>query len=148
MIAKVVFSVGIKHPLYGKEVLAEILSTSCGYDGRRTYARTVEDVFWPEDKEGILVYRDGVFVGYKTKEAHREIWEGYCKIVVEDEGKESTMACDKKVSDLFREVVKAENLAYESRFEIETVEEAEEAFEQIEKILSGVSDTLHDMIFS
>lgn len=58
------------------------------------------------------------------------------------------MAYDKKISDLFREVVKAENLAYESRFEIETVEEAEEAFEQIEQILSGVSNTLHDMIFS
>lgn len=80
-IKKVVFSVGVNHPLYNKEVEAEIISEHTGYDGNQVYARTVKPVYWPEDEKGILVYEHGKFVGYEKKEAHEEIHKGYCELV-------------------------------------------------------------------
>lgn len=83
MKAMVIFSVGVAHPLYEKAVMAEIISSSCGYDGKQIYAKTVEEVYYPEDKKGILVYdKKGKFIGYEVRPAFSEIWEGYVESVV------------------------------------------------------------------
>lgn len=82
MKTKVIFSVGVKHPLYNKPVLAEVISTESGYDGRQIYAKTVKPVHYREDKHGILCYdANNHFTGYKTRPAFDEIYEGYCTIV-------------------------------------------------------------------
>lgn len=82
MKAEVIFFVGVKHPLYKKPVLAEVISTKCGYDGRQTYAKTVKPVHYREDKHGILCYdAHNHFTGYKTRPAFDKIYEGYCTIV-------------------------------------------------------------------
>lgn len=80
-IKKVIFNVGVAHPLYNKEVDAEIISENTGYDGRCVYARTIAPVYYPRNEEGILLYKNGEFVGYKPSEAHEEIYEGYCELV-------------------------------------------------------------------
>ena len=79
-IKKVIFSVGVKHPLYNREVKAEIISENAGYNGKCIYARTIEPVYYPKDDEGLLVFKNGKFIGYKPKEAHTEIWQGYCEL--------------------------------------------------------------------
>lgn len=75
--AMVKFSVGVEHPLYNKYVEAEILSENCGYDGKRIYGKTVDEVFWKEDKKGILVYKGDKLIRYETNPAHSKIHEGY-----------------------------------------------------------------------
>ena len=77
-IRKVIFSVGIKHPLYEKAVEAEILTENGGYNGKSIYAKAIEPVNFPRDEKGLLVFRDGKLVGFKPREAYTEIWEGYC----------------------------------------------------------------------
>ena len=78
----VVFSVGPAHPIYNKEVEA-IIDCIGGYDGRRVFAHTVEEVHHPADPEGILVYgKDGKFLGYEEREAYDEIWEGYVERII------------------------------------------------------------------
>ena len=73
----VVFSVGVEHPLYKKEVEA-IVDFIGGYDGKQIHCHTVEPVHYPEDPKGIYVYdRNDNFIGYKNREAYDEIWEGY-----------------------------------------------------------------------
>lgn len=81
-IKKVIFSVGIAHPLYNKSVDAYIESENCGYDRRRIYAHTVEPVHYPEDPQGLLVYKGDKFIGYKTKPAYSEVWQGYVDKIV------------------------------------------------------------------
>lgn len=81
--ALVKFSVGVKHPLYNKVVEAEILNENAGYDGRGTYASTIEKVYYPEDKEGILVFQDGEFKRYKTRPAYYEFHEGWIERATE-----------------------------------------------------------------
>lgn len=80
-IRKVIFSVGTKHPLYNKEVEAEIISESSGYNGKCVYAKTVEPVYHPKNDKGLLVFKNGKLVGYKPREAFEEIWKGYCRLV-------------------------------------------------------------------
>jgi hypothetical protein len=81
--ARVIFSVGIAHPLYNKVVEATITYKNCGYDGRQCYAITNDEVYHPADPQGILVYNRGKFVGYKMREAFSEKWEGYVEKVIE-----------------------------------------------------------------
>lgn len=76
-IAQVKFSVGKEHPLYNLYVEAEIVEENCGYDGRRTIARTTKPVFHAENAKGILVYKGDALVGYKTTPAYFEKHEGY-----------------------------------------------------------------------
>lgn len=84
MIANVIFNVGIKHPLYNKPVCAEIISNKCGFDGRQIYARTIKPVHFRKDPKGFLVYdANNHFIGFKTRPAYDEIWEGYCSITNE-----------------------------------------------------------------
>ena len=78
----VVFSVGVAHPIYNKEVEA-VIDFVGGYDGRQIHAHTVEAVHHPENPEGILVYgKNGKFLGYKTTPAYDKIWEGYVERVI------------------------------------------------------------------
>lgn len=81
MIKKVIFHVGVAHPLYQKEVEAEIISENTGYDKKRTYARTIEKVYYPKDDKGLLVFKNGKFIGYEPREAYEKIHEGYCSLV-------------------------------------------------------------------
>jgi hypothetical protein len=78
MIKKVIFHVGEAHPLYNKVVDAEIISESAGYDRKRIYARTVEPVEFPENPEGLLVFKNGKLIGFETSPAHSSVHEGYC----------------------------------------------------------------------
>lgn len=83
MTAMVIFNVGVTHPLYEKPILAEITSSTCGYNGRQIYAKTVEEVYFPEDKKGIGVYdKNGKFIRYEVRPAFSKIWEGYVKSVI------------------------------------------------------------------
>lgn len=80
--AKVIFSVGVSHTLYEKEVCAVILNENCGFDGRQVYARTVEPVHFDEDPEGIIIFNKwGSIIGFEKKPAYDKIYEGYCKVV-------------------------------------------------------------------
>lgn len=79
---KVKFSVGKNHPLFNKLVDAEIISNNAGYDRRQVYARTIKEVYYPEDKKGLMLFNRGVFVGYKTRPSFSEIYEGYVDEVV------------------------------------------------------------------
>jgi hypothetical protein len=64
--AKVIFSVGVSHTLYEKEVCAVILNENCGFDGRQVYARTVEPVHFDEDPEGIIIFNKwGSIIGFE-----------------------------------------------------------------------------------
>lgn len=84
MIKTVIFSVGVKHPLYNKPVRAEIISENCGYDRRQTYARTIKPVHYRKDPKGILIFDENHrHIGYKSRPAYDEIWEGYCSITNE-----------------------------------------------------------------
>ena len=80
--ALVIFTVGTAHPLYNKEVWAEILEENCGYNKKGIYAKTLDQVYWPENEEGILKYKNGNFVGYETSTAHFDSHEGYVKSIV------------------------------------------------------------------
>lgn len=81
-VRKVIFSVGVAHPLYNKEVEAEIISENMGYNGKCVYARTIKPVYYPRNEKGILVYnKHGKLIGYKPTEAYEEIWKGYCDLV-------------------------------------------------------------------
>lgn len=83
-IKKVIFSVGVAHPLYNKPVNAYIESERCGYNGKCVFAHTVEPVYYPEDPKGIFVYdKDWNFLHYKTSPARSEVWHGFCQIVNE-----------------------------------------------------------------
>lgn len=84
MIKTVIFSVGVKHPLYNKPVRAEIISENCGFDRRQTYARTIKPVHYWKDPKGILIFDENHrHIGYKSRPAYDEIWEGYCSITNE-----------------------------------------------------------------
>ena len=80
--AMVIFNVGVAHPLYNKSVKAEIITKNGGYNGKQIYAKTIEEVYYPEDKCGLLVYKNGKFVGYETRPAYSEIWEGWVEQIV------------------------------------------------------------------
>lgn len=83
VIKKVIFSVGVAHPLYNKVVDAYIHTECGGYNGRCVYAETVEEVYYPEDPKGIRVYdENNRFLRYKTRPAKSEIWKGYCDCIV------------------------------------------------------------------
>lgn len=78
----VIFSVGVKHPLYNTPVQARIINSHCGYNGRCILAETVEPVHYPEDPEGLLIFSKGKFVGYETRAAFDKIWNGYVEKVL------------------------------------------------------------------
>lgn len=84
--AKVIFSVGVKHPLYNKVVEATILRRNCGYNGKCIEAITNEEVYHPSDSQGIFVMnKNGDIVGYKEREAYSEKWQGWVQEIVEDD---------------------------------------------------------------
>lgn len=77
----VVFSVGAAHPIYNTPVEA-IVDFVGGYNGKQIHAHTVNPVHHPENPKGLLVYNEGCFVGYETKPAYDQIWEGYIEKIV------------------------------------------------------------------
>lgn len=84
--AKVIFNVGVAHPLFNKVVEAEIITRSGGYNGRCIEAITKEEVFFPSDPQGIFVMNQyGDIVGYKERPEYKEKWEGWVKKIVEDD---------------------------------------------------------------
>ena len=84
--AKVIFSVGIKHPLYNKVVEATIITRSGGYNGKCIEAITNEEVYHPKDEKGIFVMNKcGDIVGYKARAAYSEKWQGWVEEIVEDD---------------------------------------------------------------
>lgn len=83
--ARVIFSVGVAHPLYNKVVEATITHKNCGYNGKCVHAITNDEVYHPADPQGILVYdKRGKFVGYELREAFSQKWEGYVEKVIEE----------------------------------------------------------------
>lgn len=84
--AKVIFNVGVKHPLYDKVVEATIITRSGGYNGKCIQAITTEEVFYPSDPKGIFVMNKyGDIIGYKTRAAYSEKWQGWVQKIVEDD---------------------------------------------------------------
>lgn len=84
--AKVIFSVGVKHPLYDKVVDATIITRSGGYNGKCIEAITNEEVYHPKDEKGIFVFDNyGNITGYKEREAFSEKWQGLVLRIVEDD---------------------------------------------------------------
>ena len=84
--AKVIFSVGVKHPLYNKVVEATIITRSGGYNGKCIEAITNEEVYHPSDPQGIFVMNKcGDIVGYKERAAYSEKWQGWVEKIVEDD---------------------------------------------------------------
>lgn len=83
MVSKVIFIVGVNHPLFNKPVRAEIIPEKCGFNGKRIYARTIKPVHYRKNPKGILCYdKDHRFIGYKSTPAYDEIWEGYVESIV------------------------------------------------------------------
>jgi hypothetical protein len=84
--AKVIFSVGVKHPLYNKVVDATIITRNGGYNGKCIEAITNEEVYHPKDEKGIFVMNKcGDIVGYKERAAFSEKWQGWVEEIVEDD---------------------------------------------------------------
>ena len=84
--AKVIFNVGVNHPLYNKVVEAEIITRNGGYNKRTIEAITKEEVYHPSDPKGIFVMNNyGDIVGYKERAAFSEKWKGWVKEIVEDD---------------------------------------------------------------
>lgn len=84
--AKVIFSVGVEHPLYNKVVEASIITRSGGYNGKCIEAITNEEVYYPSDAKGIFVMNEyGDIIGYKEKKAYSEKWQGWVQEIVEDD---------------------------------------------------------------
>ena len=84
--AKVIFSVGVKHPLYNKVVDATIITWNGGYNGKCIEAITKEEVYHPSDPQGIFVMNKcGDIVGYKERAAYSEKWQGWVEEIVEDD---------------------------------------------------------------
>ncbi len=82
--AKVIFSVGVKHPLYNKPTEAIIDNVNCGYNGICIYAHTTKAVHYNEDPQGIGVYgNDGKLLRYETRPPYEEVWKGYVDEVLE-----------------------------------------------------------------
>lgn len=81
--AKVIFSVGVAHPLYNKVVEATITHTNCGYNGKQCYAVTNDEVYHAANPRGILIYNRGRLVGFEKREAFSEKWEGYVERIIE-----------------------------------------------------------------
>lgn len=77
---RVIFSVGIAHPLYNKVVDAEITMIG-GYNGKCIEAKTIEPVHHPEDPEGIFVYKNNKLVGCKARSAFDAIHTGWVEEV-------------------------------------------------------------------
>ena len=84
--AKVIFSVGVKHPLYNKVVDATIITRNGGYNGKCIEAITKDEVYHPSDPQGIFVMNKcGDIVGYKERAAYSEKWQGWVEEIVEDD---------------------------------------------------------------
>ena len=84
--AKVIFNVGVSHPLYNKVVEAKIITRSGGYNGRCIEAETIKEVYHPSDPKGIICFdKNYNIIGYKEREAFSKIWRGWVKEIVEDD---------------------------------------------------------------
>lgn len=84
--AKVIFSVGVKHPLYNKVVEAEIITRNGGFNKRTIEAITKEEVYFPSDPKGIFIMNKfGDIIGYKERAAFSEKWQGWVNEIVEDD---------------------------------------------------------------
>lgn len=86
-IVNVVFSVGVKHPLYQKSVRAKLKAVGTGYDGFRIDATTIDPVHYPEDPEGGLEFRDGKVI-FKTRPAYDKIYNGFIEKIIFEDGTE------------------------------------------------------------
>lgn len=83
--AKVIFSVGVNHPLYNKVVEVNIITKNGGYNGRCIYAETVEEVYYPTDPQGILLFdKNDNLIGYKERKAYSKKWDGWVEKVIEE----------------------------------------------------------------
>lgn len=84
--AKVIFNVGVKHPLYNKVVEATIITRSGGYNGKCIEAITNEEVYHPSDPQGVFVMNEyGDIIAYKERAAFSKKWQGWVKEIVEDD---------------------------------------------------------------
>lgn len=86
-IVNVVFSVGVKHPLYEKSVRAKLKAVGTGYDGFRIEATTIDMVHYPEDPEGSLVFH-GNSVYFKPRPAYNKIYSGFIEKIIFENGTE------------------------------------------------------------
>ena len=81
--AKVIFSTGVAHPLYKKEVVAIIETETGGYNRRGIFAKTIEPVHYDEVPEGILVFdKRGRIIRRETRPAYSEVWAGWVEKIV------------------------------------------------------------------
>ena len=84
--AKVIFNVGVGHPLYNKVVDAEIITRSGGYNGQMIEAITIEEVDFPSDPQGIMHFDANYnIIGYSEREAYSEKWRGWVSKIVKDD---------------------------------------------------------------
>lgn len=67
-------SVGVAHPLYGKEVDLYVLKDNTGYNGKETWVRTVNAVLMPNIA---LIYKNGKFLREEERPATLEYIEGW-----------------------------------------------------------------------
>jgi hypothetical protein len=82
--AKVIFSVGVEHPLYNVVVNANIITTNCGYNHNCVIAETIEGVYYPSNPKGLLVFNsNGELVGYRERKPFSEKWRGYVEKIIE-----------------------------------------------------------------
>ena len=84
--AKVIFNVGVNHPLYDKVVDAKIITRSGGYNGQMIEAVTTEEVHFPSDPQGIMHFDANYnIIGYSEREAYSEKWRGWVSKIVKDD---------------------------------------------------------------
>ena len=84
--AKVIFNVGVSHPLYNKVVEAEIITRSGGYNGQMIEAVTTEEIDFPSDPQGIIHFDANYnIIGYSERAAYSERWRGWVSKVVKDD---------------------------------------------------------------
>ena len=86
-IVNVVFSVGVKHPLYKKSVKAELTAVGTGYNGFEIEAATIDPVHYPEDPKGILEFH-GKSVVFKPRPAYDSIHSGFIEKIIFEDGTE------------------------------------------------------------
>ena len=84
--AKVIFEVGVSHPLYNKVVDAKIITRSGGYNGKCIEAVTTEEVHFPSDPQGIIHFDANYnIIGYSERKAYSEKWRGWVSKIVNDD---------------------------------------------------------------
>lgn len=88
MLRYVKFSVGESHPAYNVPVLATV--TPCtGYNGLKVFGKSLDKVYFPEDKEGIAIVKgnpEGAHevIRFETRPAYEAIVDTWVSEVYDD----------------------------------------------------------------